>query len=183
MAGRAALVIGGANTVWADVEAALEIGEFDGVVACNDVGALWPGPLDGWATLHPEKLRLWVERRSRNGYPPAAEVFQYEHRTGLAKGATRATEYRFPGQQHSGSSGLFALKVALVDLGFERAVLCGVPMSSDLEHFYETKPWRGAMSHQRGWNEVWPQIGDRARSMSGWTRERMGEPDKEWLGG
>jgi hypothetical protein len=49
-----ALVLGGAACVWRDVEAALELGEYDIVVACNDIargggvasGACWRAYVD-----------------------------------------------------------------------------------------------------------------------------------------
>lgn len=176
-----ALVIGGGACLWADVEAALGLGEFDGVVACNDAGAAWPGRLDAWVSLHAEKFSMWAARRARNGYPPAAEAVGHDGRNNGFPGVTRLTPFRFPSQTKTGSSGLFALKVALIDLGFDRAVLCGVPMTKEAAHFFDPKPWRGAVSHSQGWVEALPDIKDRARSMSGWTADLLGRPTKEWL--
>jgi len=42
----AALCPGGAASVQEDWIAALALGHFDFVVACSDVGAIWPGRLD-----------------------------------------------------------------------------------------------------------------------------------------
>jgi hypothetical protein len=179
----AALVLGGAATVWDDVKAALELGEFSGVVAANDVGAEWPGHLDAWVSLHADKFKLWAQRRAKRGFAPAAAVFAHESRKGTAPGVTHATEWKFPGQRETGSSGLFALKVALVDLGFDKAVLCGVPMSVDGAHFFDTRPWRAAMSHRQGWSEALPHIKHKARSMGGFTADLLGRPTTEWLGG
>jgi hypothetical protein len=47
-----ALVLGGAACVWDDVEAALYLGEFDGVIGANHIGIVWPGVMDGWVSLH-----------------------------------------------------------------------------------------------------------------------------------
>lgn len=180
---RVALVLGGAGNLWTDVEAALDLGEYHGVVACNDAGAAWPGELDALVTLHAEKAPLWTERRVRNGYPWPKHILGHE---GLGRVPplcmTGSTDYRFPGQATTGSSGLFALKVALIDLAFDKAVLCGVPMDSAPGHFFDLSAWTGAMSHRRGWHEALPIIKNRARSMSGWTREILGAPEEEWLG-
>ena len=161
---RAALVLGGAQCLWDDVEAALRLGEYGAVIACNDAGASWPGPLDAICSLHEDKLRkIWLVRRARAGYVPPNVI------------ATKATHtHQFDGQTASGSSGLFALKLALIDLGFERAVLCGIPM--DIQpHFFGGDFWPGAKSHKRGWEQALPVIKDRARSMSGWTKELLGD--------
>lgn len=162
-----ALVLGSATTVWDDVEAALALTEADGIVACNDIAAVWPGHIDAAATLHPDHWPRWAARRAAKGHPPVPRVF--------TKG------WAFPGQERSGSSGLFALKVALVDLGFDRAVLCGVPMDEQARHITSTRPWRAAETLRAGWVQALPAIGDRARSLSGWTADLLGRPTPDWL--
>lgn len=181
---RTCLVLGGADNVWSDLEAALDLGEYSGLVTCNDVTAAYPGRIDACASLHSCQWPGWLAERERRGFERPLTVFGHLE----AKGGLRTnqvdvfTEYRFPGQDRSGSSGLFALKVALVDLGYHRAVLCGVPMSAKQRHFFDAKDWSGASAHTAGWHQALPQIRDRARSMSGFTRELLGEPTEEWLG-
>lgn len=180
-----ALVLGGGACVWSDVEAALSLGEFDGVVTCNDVTAAWPGPIDACASLHASSWPRWIAQRDRRGYPRPGRIFGHDGATGTIKGElaplAEFTPYKFPGQDRTGSSGLFALKVALIDLGFDRAALCGVPMTVAERHFFDPKEWRGALSHRKGWEQALPQIKGRARSMSGWTAELLGRPTSEWL--
>jgi len=182
---RTALVLGGAGNVWTDIDAALDLGEFSGVVACNDAGAAYPGDLDAWVSLHGEKFGIWASARVAAGYSwPSAILAHMEASStkGLPPCVTGRTEFRFPGQPTTGSSGLFALKVALIDLGFDQAVLCGVPLSAEPGHFFDTAAWTAAAAHKRGWHEALPHIKHRARSMSGWTKEVLGSPDTEWLG-
>lgn len=182
---RTALVLGGASCLQADVEAALTLGEYQGVVAANDAGAHWPGPLDGWCSIHADRLvRIWLPARQKRGYP----------KPGMAVGTRSSadsrytppldgfTDHLFPGQIHSGSSGLFALKLALIDRGFDRAVLCGIPMM-EMPHFFRGQPWKGARSHKKGWTEAMGFIKDRARSMSGWTAETLGQATAKWIAG
>lgn len=178
-------MLGGAACVWEDVEAALDLGEFSGVVACNDAAAHWPGDLDAAVSLHTHSLPRWLKLRAQRGYPPPAHVFGHLE----AKGApippgvvTAFTEYRLPGQSRSGTSGLFAVKAALVDLGFDKAVCCGVPMDAQ-PHFFGGQSWAGGGESWRGWEQALPFIKDRVRSMSGRTAELLGTPDPEWLAG
>jgi hypothetical protein len=168
--GGVALVIGSAGCVWDDAAAALELGEFQGVVGCNLAAIYWPGQMDAWVTLHFEKFNLWAERRRRARLPP--------HRSEIG---LKQTLPHFAGQTSVGSSGLYALKVALIDLGYERAVLCGVPMSHEAAHFDDPKPWKSAHVYRKGWLEALPEIKDRARSMGGWSAELLGRPGADWI--
>lgn len=181
---RAALVLGGGACVWADMEAALNIGEFQAVMTCNDVTAAYPGPIDACASLHSASWPMWLDERERRGYERPLTVFGHnEARGGLKTNRVDVfTEYRFPGQDRSGSSGLFALKVALIDLGYDRAVLCGVPMAAKQRHFFDAHDWAGAEAHKAGWHQALPHIAERARSMSGFTADLLGLPTEEWLG-
>lgn len=168
-----ALVIGGAGSVYADVDAALDLGEFDGVVACNHIGITWRGRLDAWCSIHGDKLkRPWAARRALAGLPPAGRLFGQED-----------ADYRFPGQTVPGSSGLFALKVALEEMGYDRAVLCGIPLEPEAEHFNIRGAWAPAIGYRAGWLQALPHIADRARSMSGWTADTLGRPDAAWIAG
>jgi hypothetical protein len=175
---RTALVIGGADCVWRDVSAALDLGEFAGVVACNDVIAEWKGKLDAACSLHASKLPGWLRARSNKCLPEPGRAF-VSTASDRHYGA-EAVNYRLPGQIVSGSSGLFAVKIALIDLGFDRAVCCGIPMS-DEPHFFDTKGWVGADRHWPGWGQAIPFLADRTRSMSGRTKDLLGAPTPAWL--
>lgn len=185
---RVALVVGGSASVWGEVETALALGDYHGAVGCNDIGAIWPGRLDAHVSQHADFHARWDRQRQARGLPPHKRVLivqggaQSEPR--LSPAVTGETEYRFPGQTVSGSSGLFALKVALIDLGFDRAVLCGIPMDDGSSHILNPgQAWNGARAHRPGWVEAMPQIKDRVRSMSGWTRAQLGRPDAAFVKG
>lgn len=180
----AALVLGGGASLWDDVAAALEVGEFAGVLACNDAAVAWPGPVAAGVSYHAEQWPLWMERRRRAGREHPARLFGHREFTqSILARPDLPIEYvepRFPGQVETGSSGLFALKVALVDLGFDKAVVCGMPMDPR-PHFFDGAKWEAYSAHRRGWTEALPQIRARARSMSGWTSQLLGAPDADWL--
>lgn len=178
-----ALVLGGGASLEADVRAALDLGEYSGVVCCNDSGVSWPGPLDCWVSLHTDKLtRTWRYARQTKGFEQAG--YMWGPKQGFEKGLKPPLDgwvgQFFEGQIDGGSSGHFALKVALVDLGYDRAVLCGIPMDTS-KHFFGGDDWRSATSHRLGWEQTFATIKDRVRSMSGWTRVKFGAPDSNWL--
>jgi hypothetical protein len=172
-----ALCLGGAASVQNDWALALELFQPDFVVACNDVGAIWPGRLDAWVSLHPEKLTGWREQRRLNGYPDADRYLVHgDHPPEW----TELVEFRFPGQGDSGSSGLFTAKAALIDLGADRAVLAGIPLGRET-HFFDALPWDAAEEFRATWEALHLDYRSRIRSMSGWTAQFFGVPTIEWL--
>lgn len=179
-----AVVIGGAACVWDDLAAARKLGRFDAVIAINDAGAHYEGEIEIWATLHIEKMAQWVVARGDKGFPPARTIAGHKGHVREAQPnklqPDYVTDYRWPGMSGSGSSGLFAVKVA-IEHGFDRIVLCGVPMQAAGNHFFDARPWREVNSFTGAWPVALPYIKPFTRSMSGQTREWLGYPTKEWL--
>lgn len=180
------LVLGGANNVFFDVERALRLGEFGGVVTVNDVTTKWQGPITACVSLHGDKWPLWLKDRRRNCLSAPQRVFSHKAQRQWAKPlelelTTDYAEHMFPGQKDSGSSGLFGVKVALDELGFNKVVCCGIPMTSEARHFFNERPWGGAANHRRGWTQVLTCLQGRVKSMSGWTAEQLGKPTEAWL--
>ncbi|MEK9810132.1 MAG: hypothetical protein VW362_06760, partial [Candidatus Nanopelagicales bacterium] len=85
-----------------------------------------------------------------------------------------------------GSSALFAVTVAWY-MGYDRTVLCGVPMRSQPHAYgaseWEGKPWpeREVQIHREGWLHHKQKIAGMVRSMSGWTAEQFGFPGESFL--
>lgn len=177
------LVVGSADCVEDDLN---RLGNrvINGTIAVNQAGAWLPRRLNAWASMHPQycKLKGWIEDREAAGLHPAEKYYCH-------KGASRhemvpffqQTLMSFPGQPpHTcGSSGLFAAKVALYDLGFDEVIFCGVPI--------EERPHRNGLSHWVGddqtvgafrsaWLSLRSQDRNRMSSMSGWTKGLLGEP-------
>jgi hypothetical protein len=189
-----AIVLGGAECVWRDL-AALErmAGRWDGlVIAVNDVGCHWTRHLDHWVSLHPERLVRgdpnhparwpWVKQRAYNGHPNG---FRTWARTTSAHRVTKIDQtLRTWG---GGSSGLLAVTVAK-EIGVTHLTLCGVPMTKD-PHFRESqvhvkgRKWSSADSHWKAWLQVEDKLQGWVKSMSGRTRDLLGEPTAEWLEG
>lgn len=150
----------------------------DAVFAVNDAAAEYPGDLAAFVTLHPEKLDKWLSiRNCVDNLHKTCEVVAHEAHPLV----TRVVDYRWPGMDASGSSGLFAAKVALEK--FDRVVLCGVPMDAMRAHYNDSAPWWDVDSFWSAWSVALPHIEDRVRSMSGRTAMMLGMPTKEFLAG
>lgn len=171
-----ALILGGAETLWDDVDGALQLtgGAWPGrVVAVNEAGVHWEGDLHHWVSYHPEHMQGWAERRAANGY-----------RGDFTTWARRMEPWVDRQAPHwdGGSSGLLAVAVCH-ELGMERVILCGVPIERR-PHFHDRddgRPWKYADTHWRKWKKAAPKMAGWVRSMSGRTRDLLGEPTTEWL--
>lgn len=166
-----ALVLGSAACVWADALAAVKLTRPDLVIAVNDMIPLWPGPLDCAAALHREKLPGWLIAREDAGRSAPREVWSYRAAPPTVTHTT--ADWR-------GSSGLFALKVALIERRCDGAILAGVPMDRS-PHVTGGEAWKDAHAFYPGWVDQQKHFGTRARSLSGWTRSRLGAPTEQWL--
>jgi hypothetical protein len=169
-----ALVLGGAACVHEGAERALALFQPDAIFAVNNIGIDWSGRLDYWCTLHPLPTHKW---------PGMAQALVRRHKAGLNRPQTWAHR---PGPgidrttgDWAGSSSLFAVKVARLE-GFERIVLAGVPMNASY-HYNDARPWMQHTAFVNGWRKRAPEIRPFVRSMSGWTRELLGDPSAEWL--
>lgn len=179
MTGKTALVLGGAQGVQAEWAAAQALGHFDYVVACNDAITIWPGRLDAAVSHHPEKLGTWRNTRRAKGYEDALRYYHNSAET-IHLPWAREIDYRIPGQSDGGSSGLFAVKVALIDLGADRAVLCGIPLTR-IPHFFDQREWKPSNRYREVWATISDEYAARMRSMGGWTASRFGKPTAQWI--
>lgn len=174
---RTALLLGGSNSVWQDAADALALFTPDCIAAVNDIGARWSGPLDLWASLHEGKMPRWIAERARRGFSKA----KFHVANGPAPGIDAIEDYRWPGMTGSGSSGLYAVKL-LMDRGFDRIVLAGVPMDPAGAHFFDAARWDEVASFWQTWLDQAPRLQGIVKSMSGRTRALLGAPTAEWLG-
>jgi hypothetical protein len=171
-----ALIVGGAASVWDDVERALDLSEYDGVIVVKRMLHHWKGPLTAFVTLHPELIATSLRERRHAGLPMNDFLII----------TTRNETRRDVKVDHvladwGGSSGLFAVKAAQ-HLGFDRNVLCGIPITAT-PHFDRAQDWKVAYNYQKGWRNYFENIRYTTRSMSGWTRSLLGEPTEAWLRG
>jgi hypothetical protein len=168
---RIAIVVGGADCVLADIAAARElIGDrAHTTIVVNDMIADFPA-YDVAATLHPDKLRMWLDRRTSKGLAWPAVIWAHRPANHLV---TKTTP------DWAGSSSLFACKIA-IETGHDRIIVCGAPMTVT-KHYLRGSFWTSAIGFRRGWTAHRGDIMDCVRSMCGWTAELLGKPTREWL--
>ena len=176
-----ALVLGGGSCVWDDIaEWERRYGKpWDGlVIAANDIGSWWPHRLDHWVSLHPNKFERWARQRYANGFEQASNYWARAGRQTVWPHWHEVTPW--PGSD----SGLFAVQVAQ-HLGVQRVILAGVPMTTSAHFEQSTEPfgplWYPSAGYWGTWVRHAAHLRTWVRSMSGRTRDLLGEPDLDWL--
>jgi hypothetical protein len=180
---RVALVCGGAAGVWEERREAMRLlaktPHAPVAVAVNGAGAQHPDPLDHWVTIHPEDFR------QGKGWE------HWRRDAGLRDGYTRWSQSRHPHADRilrgwaGGSSGWFAVGVALQGLECAGVILCGIPL--DASPNVTDPQWAGGWDEYRAFRYEWTKhssrkrVDGRVRSWSGWTRDLLGTPDESWL--
>lgn len=170
------LILGSAASLWWDLA---ELGDWPGsVMAVNRAGVSYPGRIDHWVSLHPEQLGGFMAER--DGFGRAIDCTTWcqrghpETRVDVVPQAICC----------SGSSGLYAVRIALRILKARRVVLAGMPMD-DSPHFYDAVGRRSGPSfvpYRPEWRRAArDEFADRVRSLSGWTSGLLGRPDPAWL--
>lgn len=175
---KTAVCLGGADCLPYDLKQYK--GPRDAIFACNDAIPWFEGDIDAAVSLHPEKMLAWLWARKCKGHPDVKSLVSYRK---VDKGPKLdlVTDYLLPGQKESGSSGLYMAKVALMDMGFDRVVFCGVPLTRTPHiegSVMGTGAWHRNDHYARTWLPITEDIKGRMASMSGWTREFLGGPEK-----
>lgn len=160
-----ALIIGSGPGVVDDLWLARQLFTPDLVIGINQA-ALMHGPVDLHVTLHPEEF----------AHRKAARMVAHK----MLRGVDEFLEHTARGCVNSGSSGLYAVRVARELKNCTRIVLAGVPMTVE-PHDFGGAPWKAARTFQQAWKQSKDQIKPYVRSMSGWTRDLLGAPTPEWL--
>ncbi len=168
-----ALVLGCGENVWSDAACLLEMCTPDAYIAVKDMMIKWPGRVDLGVTLHPDRTPGYLKERKALGRNIDFEV--WAHKQPHARTGPHSTT-----DDWQGSSGLLAVKVA-IEHGFDGIVLAGVPMDPVYGHVARHKQWISAQIFQRGWKVHLALFKSKTRSMSGWTKDLLGEPSPSWL--
>jgi hypothetical protein len=142
----------------------------------------YPGKIDAAVTLHPSKLEEWLYTRKAKDFPTHVVSFKTRDRV-REYNVTAVIDYMWPEMKQSGSSGLYAVKVAFELFNVEKLILAGVPMNGE-RHYHNNKPWGEPKDFRKAWLEVMEtRLLGRVKSFSGWTAEHLGTPSKEWAHG
>lgn len=162
------------------------------VIAVNEAFR-WLRRFDAWVTLHPEKMAKWYREAQFKGtnltnvriFVPLLDADD------MANLASKGADPRLnlpnlnriawhSGDGLSGSSGMFGVRVAK-NLSCDRILLAGVPMDTQ-PHVGSTDPWTGSSEFVAAWRAAEPKLKGKVKSMSGFTRELLGEPTLHWWG-
>lgn len=133
------------------------------------------------ATYHPEEFVEFKKRRGTIG--GNLNYKTHSHQNGIDKVTKEKifVDYIWPlveKSPYSGSSAFLAAQ-ASVGLGYQKIILCGCPMTG--KNLINPKS-NGYDVFQKGWQKYAPEMfGDKIKSMSGWTKQFLGEPTEEWL--
>ena len=154
------------------------------VIAVNNMILHWKGRVHHGVSMHPEEPGLW--RALRPYYQcEGSHVHTHGYRKHNKPGIPECDYIWDIPAGKGGTSSLLAVFVAL-GLGYERVVLCGVPMDNT-GHFYDpaSKIDRtfGSDFIEMEWRKAEKHFAGRVRSVSGRTRDWLGEPSREWLKG
>ncbi len=171
-----AVVVGGGARVWDDVIAAREFCQRHDLepvwFATNDMIQHFPDSIVA-VTLHPDRAATWLMNRAAACRPMPDNVWSHYWSAQHLQVTDRLKDW-------GGSSGMFGYIVAR-HLGFERVLLCGVPMTSD-PHFVRNAPWIAVRAFTKAWDARKTEMMPYVRSLSGgWTEQLFGAPDAEWL--
>lgn len=180
--GGLAIVLGSATDALAEYEAAKALVPAAFVVCVNDALRTCPDRVHAFATLHPEKRErfLGVEDCELKRHPDCS-LWTYEAPINRRGGFNIARE------KWAGSSGLFAVQIALEKLDAAGVILAGVPMDAARRATYADAEaeWGGGETYvqryQRGWTKAHSILRARVRSFSGFTRDLLGPPTPEWI--
>lgn len=182
-----ALVIGAAPTALVDMAVALEGLHPERPFAIAVNGMVGRVPCRAMVTCHPDSLGLYL----RNGQePPTVHYYPSDQRN--PPPSFRGVDYVWSGiPAGSGSSSLCAVFVAKA-LGFERVILCGVPLTktgyvdkypgmaySEFNNLPEGRLMNGTIRqrHDTWINYQKAGLLDGVTSFSGFTKDLLGAPE------
>ena len=118
------------------------------------------------ATYHPAEIQEIKKRRAAVGGNTDYLVISHEK-----KSEVDIFEPFIP--PTGSSSHLGAL--AAIRIGYKKIILCGCPLEGNTSNGNDAKIFR------EGWTAKIDIVKDKVRSMSGWTKELLGYPVREWL--
>lgn len=160
------IITGAAPCVHEDIERVPGYREFDFMAIGLDAVDKYPWPIKYVATYHPEDLQAIRERRASIGNTDYRVI---SHKPG------EMIDIVEPYEKPPGSSALLGA-LAAIRLGYERIILCGCPLTGKNARNGSYENFR------QGWTAKRETVLGKVKSMSGWTREFLGEPTEEWLG-
>lgn len=173
-----AVIMGCGRTVWDDLARFDPVKEKAEVIAINNMILHWKARVHHGISLHPEEPNLWRALRYYYQCEGSHVVTHSYRKHGKECPLTECDIIWDIELSKGGSSGLFAVMVGL-GLGYDRIILAGVPMDGG-GHFYDpvatNTPQFTGQNIDLEWKWAGKYFNGRVRSLSGRTREWLGEP-------
>jgi hypothetical protein len=187
----ACIIVAGARGVYEEYESAKEfLGKCNKpftLLAVNDIGCFIKGNVYAIITAHPEWASGWIAWRTgvgHSGYGPECMNRPLIY----ADTQHPCVDVVWSGLGNQvGTSGMLACLIAIC-MGFDKIILAGMPLDFSIPHFFS--PY---LIHQSDESNVinkssWeyattklPTFPQKIRSMSGITKQMLGEPSDEWM--
>ena len=60
-------------------------------------------------------------------------------------------------------------------------MFAGVPMTVEGEHYHAKGNWTACRNYRKQWIAHKARLDGRVKSLSGWTKELLGEPTSDWI--
>jgi hypothetical protein len=174
--GRLAVVVGSAPCRDDDLAKLNGAGD---VIAVNRSGIVIDH-VAHWISIHGDFLPAWLDERVAAGRDlPKVLVGNF------LNGNHDERISRWEVCPYPGSSSMYAIRWALY-WGYRRIVLCGVPLTGDqtvLTDGTTKKDCKGYHVYHGDWEKQMDKLplAECVRSFSGWTRELLGSPEREFL--
>ena len=164
------VIVGCGRCVWDDLIKIKPLTLSPDIMLINRMGLIYPHRAHHFASVHPD----WYEPviKYHRGAKDHWEPVQF-HKPDMYQGYV----------PKGPDSSLFGCWIG-AHLGYEKIMLAGVPLDES-GHFYDPP---GYSKHKylhdhcvMEWKDGMAHWGEKVRSMSGQTKEWMGEPTEEWL--
>ena len=145
----------------------------------------YKGKIDYLVTYHIEDIEEYKNKRTKESLSTDYKVISHtddfkkygKERNQKVRWTNVNIDIVYPHEKPSGSSSLLGAKAALFKLGYDKVVLVGCPM--DVGNVENKK--KSYTMFQKGWLYFKKDLAGKVKSMSGWTKELLGEPTKEWV--
>lgn len=175
------LILGGGRTVYEDYFEARKVIPNSHIMCINDIaGQFRCEEIQHAVSLHTPILPAVQALRREKGC--------LEHVVTHSNICADGVECVWDLQNVGGTSGLFALKIALI-MGSRHIILCGIPMDNSGHYFdppevnKKVQDVFATRSTKDPWNDMTRSslVMSRVRSMGGNTALLFGKPTKEWV--
>lgn len=170
------LVMGSSPLMKADCESFLEIykRQVDYLAVGMDVMDRIAQNIKYFATYHPKDILPAKTRRERMGYNLDYRIISHIPFPKKENNIIDLIIAIDTKKEKSGSSAMLGC-LAAIEIGYSKIILCGCPLEGKNADGVNYKQF------QRGWLYHEKKVQGIVKSMSGWTKEFLGAPDKGWL--